>query len=338
MKKWILIVAALAVVLIMGACAMKETKKIAYTELINPVWPSGNDPWVVRREDSYYYCWSTGNGVYVRKIRDLRDMADEGGSLVWTPEEGTMWSRELWAPELHYIDGNWYIYVAADDGKNENHRMYVLKGTSQDPTAPFEFIGKITDPTDRWAIDGTVLRWKGELYFVWSGWEGTVDVGQQLYIAHMSGPTAIDSERVRISVPDRYWEQRGLPLQEGPVALTDEEKGTAIIVYSASGSWTDAYCLGKLTLTGDDPMDPGSWTKEKDPIFQSGANTYGPGHCSFVTAPDGQLWMLYHANLSAGTGWEGRSCRAQPVSWDGVTLELGDPAIPGEPIPLAVFE
>ena len=85
-----------------------------------------------------------------------------------------------------------------------------------------------------------------------------MDVGQQLYIAHMSGPTAIDSERVQISVPDRYWEQRGLPLQEGPVALTDEEKGTAILVYSASGSWTDAYCLGKLTLTGDDPMDPGS--------------------------------------------------------------------------------
>ena len=337
-KIWITVAALLILGTVLGVLFMKQDKKILYTELTNPVWPSGNDPWVVRKDDDYYYCWSTGSGVHVRAIRDLSDMADEGGSLVWAPEKGTMWSEELWAPELHYLDGSWYIYVAADGGRNEDHRMYVLKGTTQDPTDPFELVGKISAPTDRWAIDGTVLQWKGEMYFVWSGWEGTVDVGQQLYIAHMADPVTIDSERVQIAVPDRYWEQRGLPLMEGPVALTDEEKGTALIVYSASGSWTDGYCLGKLILTGEDPMDPAAWTKEKDPIFISGANSYGPGHCSFVTAPDGQLWMFYHANIHSGSGWSGRSCRAQPVQWDGVTLELGTPAIPGEPIPLAVFE
>lgn len=340
MKKriWILAGLLLMLVIFVGVFATKDTKKIIYTELINPVYPSGNDPWVVRREDDYYYCWSNDSGVHVRRIADLRNLADEGGSIVWVPEEGTMHSKELWAPELHYIGGHWYIYVAADDGHNKNHRMYVLKGTSQDPTEPFEFVGKLTDSTDRWAIDGTVMQWKGELYFIWSGWEGDVDVGQQLYIAHMADPVTIDSERVQISRPDLYWEQRGLPLQEGPAALTDEEKGSAIIVYSASGSWTDYYCLGQLTLTGDDPLDPQSWSKEREPIFSSGANTYGPGHCSFVTAPDGTLWMVYHANLNSGSGWDGRSCRAQPVFWDGETLDLGKPAVPGEPLPLAIFE
>jgi len=274
----------------------------------------------------------------VRQISDLADMADEGGSLVWAPEAGTMHSKELWAPELHYLQGHWYIYVAADDGRNENHRMYVLRGTTQDPTDPFEFVGKLSAPTDRWAIDGTVLQWRGELYFLWSGWEGDADVGQQLYIAHMADPVTIDSERVQIAAADRFWEQRGLPLLEGPVALTDEGKGTAIIVYSASGSWTDYYCLGKLTLTGADPMDPAAWTKSADPVFSSGAGCYGPGHCCFVTAPDESLWMIYHGNLHAGSGWDGRSCRAQPVFWDGVSLDLGKPAAPEEPIPLAVFD
>ena len=56
------------------------------------------------------------------------------------------------------------------------------------------------------------------------------------------------------------------------------------------------------------------------------------------STPDDTLWMIYHANIHFGSGWNGRSCRAQSVQWDGVTLELGTPAIPGEPIPLAVFE
>ena len=45
----------------------------------------------------------------------------------------------MWAPELHYINGRFYIYVAmAQNGDNASHRMYVLQGTSTtDPLRPF---------------------------------------------------------------------------------------------------------------------------------------------------------------------------------------------------------
>lgn len=341
MKKGSCILLIIALLLALAGCqsaGQEETQAVEYeyTELTNPVYYTANDPWVVRQDGNYYYCWSDG-GIKVRQIDNLDDIKTKGGSLVWSPEAGTMYSQELWAPELHYIDGEWYIYVAADDGENANHRMYVLKGTSQDPTEPFELVGKITDPTDRWAIDGTVMHCKGEMYFIWSGWEGEENVGQQLYIAHMSDPVTIDSERVQISAPTYDWETQGLPVQEGPVALTDEEKGTAIIVYSASGSWTDYYCLGQLTLTGDDPMDPACWTKSEQSVFSSTADTYAPGHCSFVEALDGQLWMVYHANIESFAGWGGRTCRAQPVSWDGVTLDLGTPAALDEALLLPVL-
>lgn len=315
----------------------EEQQAYRYVQMQNPVYHTANDPWVVRHEDELYYCWSE-DGIRVRRINDLTDIRAVDGQLVWKPEEGTMYSRDLWAPELHYIDGAWYIYVAADDGANENHRMYVLKGTTQDPTDPFELVGKITDPTDRWAIDGTVMRWRGELYFIWSGWKGYVDGGQQLYIAHMSDPMTIDSERVQLAMPTYRWEVQGMPLLEGPVALTDEEKGTAMIVYSASGSWTDDYCLGQLILTGTDPMDPKSWTKTAEPLLSKAEGTYGPGHCSFVEACDGQLWVIYHANEQSGSGWYGRSCRAQPVQWDGETLTIGAPVAPGETILVPVPE
>lgn len=336
-KRLILRACLLAVILIgTGVWFMANRENYEYRSIKNPIYYTGNDPWVVKHQGSYYYCWSD-SGIRVRKIDNLDDIKTVDGVQVWKPEKGTMHSEELWAPELHYIDGAWYVYVAACDGPNENHRMYVLKGTTQDPTDPFEFVGQVTDSTNRWAIDGTVMRRKGELYFIWSGWEGSVDVGQQLYIAHMSDPTTIDSERVQISAPSYSWEMTGLPIEEGPFALTSDEHDTAIIVFSASGSWTDDYCLGKLTLTGNDPMDPASWTKHETPIFSKEEGSYGPGHCSFVEADDGTTWMVYHCNTVSGSGWGGRTCRTQPIQWDGKTLELGKPVSTSEWLQLPVL-
>ena len=195
--------------------------------------------------------------------------------------------------------------------------MYVLKGTSQDPTAQFVMIGKISDSSDKWAIDGTVLQLNGELYFVWSGWEGDENVAQNIYIAHMSDPITIDSERVLLSSPEYSWEKVGTPyVNEGPAVLSKNDK--VFVVYSASGSWSNDYCLGMLTLNDKDtPLDSDSWTKSENPVFSKRNHVaYGPGHCSFTTAPDGSTWMVYHANLKKDTGWSGRSVWLQPIYWD----------------------
>ena len=308
-----------------------EKVMIEHVTVRNPLY-FGADPWVVRHNDKYYYCYGGGDGVFVRQIRSIKDVQTANGSKVYTAPVGTMYSQEYWAPELHYIQGEWYIYVAADDGNNDNHRMYVLKGTTQDPTDPFEMVGQITDSTNKWAIDGTVVTIQDELFFVWSGWEGDVNVAQNLYIAHMSNPWTIDSERVLISTPEYTWEQVGTPtVNEGPTALYHDDD--VFIVYSASGSWTDDYCLGLLTLVGEDPLDPASWVKETEPVFSKLPGVaYGPGHCSFATAADDSVWMIYHANVEQGTGWNGRSVWIGPVHFD----ENGKPLF-GEPSEEVVF-
>ena len=141
-------------------------------------------------------------------------------------------------------------------------------------------------------------------------------MAQNIYIAHMSDPCTIDSERTLISAPTRLWERVGTPyVNEGPTALYNGDR--AFIVYSASGSWTDSYCLGLLSLTGDDPLDAASWEKSATPVFrQLRGVCYGPGHCSFSTAVDGSIWMIYHGNLVSGTGWDGRSVWISPVTFD----------------------
>lgn len=311
-----------------------EEKKMTYT---NPIATTANDPYLIQHGDTYYYIYTGGTYLKVANVKDPTrlDYYDvTTAKTVYTAPEGTMWSKEYWAPELHYIQGEWYIYVAADDGLNDNHRMYVLKGTSQDPRDPFEMVGKITDPSDKWAIDGTVLQYKGELYHIWSGWAGDVNVQQNLYIAHMSDPCTIDSERVMLSYPSESWERKHYSINEGPQILIKGD--TVHIIYSASASWDDEYCLAALTYRPEqgDIMDPKAWIKT-GPLFSKAEQAYGPGHCSFIKSPDGtEDYIIYHANRISHTGWSGRSGRMQKFTWNGDMPVFGTPAMCGDKLPL----
>ncbi|MGM9636394.1 MAG: family 43 glycosylhydrolase [Eubacteriales bacterium] len=281
----------------------------------------GDDPYVINHDGYYYYCWSSG-GVMVAQISNLNNIVKDGGKQVFSASQNGFDS--VWAPELHYIDGNWYIYVAMCKGTSDNamHRMYCLKGTSQDPTDPFELVGQVTDPTNKWAIDGTVFKYHDELYTVWSGWQGDTDGIQNLYIAHMSNPWTIDSERVLISAPTT-WDgiTKNPSVNEGPCAIVCGD--TVYILYSGNGSWTDDYCIGYLSCSDGDLLNASSWKKYARALLTKSEQIYGPGHCSVTTADDGSYQLIYHANLVSGTGWSGRSVRVQKllVSENGIALE-----------------
>lgn len=300
----------------------------------NPVVGRGADPWVIRWQTNYFLCQSREDSVWVNRAPRLEAIGENHWQCVWHAPEGKAYSHEIWAPELHRLQGKWYIYVAADDGNNDHHRMYVLEGTSADPQASFTLKGKIATPTDRWAIDGTVLEMpEGKVYFIWAGWPGAENGVQNLYIAPMSNPWTISGERVCISQPDRAWEQRDFPhINEGPETLWHD--GHLFIIYSASGFWDDNYCLGQLTWTGGEVMNPRSWVKKPEPVFAHTSDVVGPGHCSFVKSPDGKEdWIVYHAHVGPGT--KRRDVRIQPFKWntDG-SPDFGAPISPSVKLPL----
>lgn len=281
----------------------------------NPVVARGADPWVIRWQTNYFLCQSRDNAIWVNRAARLEDIGVDNWKCVWRAPKGTNYSKQVWAPELHWLQDKWYVYVAADDGDNANHRMYVLEGTSADPQAPFTFKGKISSPDDHWAIDATVLEMPdGKLYFIWPGWPGNKDGVQNLYIAPMGNPWTISGERVLISHPEYDWENRDFPhINEGPETLW--HNGKLFIIYSASAFWNDNYCLGQLTWTGGDVMDPKSWVKKPEPIFTRTDEVFGPGHCSFVKSPDGKEdWIVYHAHTGPGT--DQRDIRIQRFTWN----------------------
>ena len=296
----------------------------AGTTFTNPLY-KGADPYVVRHDGWYFLCQAgPGGRIEVWRSRTLTRRGE--CRVVWTPPR-TGWNRaQIWAPELHLLDGRWHIYYAASNGRNANHRMGVLRATTDDPQGSYADAGQLytgddvtTGSDNRWAIDGTVLPLHGRLYFLWSGWADHRDV-QHLYIARMSDPCTISSNRVRLAPNDCHpWErvseqdfERGL--HEGPQVLV--RNGKVFLVYSCSASWQPTYKLGMLHMdAGADPMDARSWRKLNRPVFASTPDVFGVGHCCFTTSPDGaEDWLLYHAKRFRTDCWD-RVVRAQPFTW-----------------------
>ena len=290
------------------------------------------DPWVIEHDGAYYYCYSWDGGLNLIRSETLEGILDGTPVRVWTAPEGMEYSKELWAPELHIIDGKCYIYVACDDGHNHNHRMYVLSNGSSDPLAPYTMHGKIADSTNKWAIDGTVIQFEGKLYLCWSGWEGDENVAQNLYLAQMSDPFTICSERVLLSRPEYDWEKKGANgkpespfINEGPCAVV--HNGKLFLVYSAAGSWCNDYCLGMLRFKGGDVLNAANWEKLPAPVFARSETVKGPGHCS-ILVKDGEMasWLIYHAfDEDCKFGWNSAHAVAQPFTWSDDATTFGVP-------------
>ncbi|MHA4810070.1 family 43 glycosylhydrolase [Flavitalea flava] len=319
--------------------------------LVNPLLPSGPDPYSFYRNGYYYYTHTMGDRLVLWKTKNLADLKTASSRTIFVPPAGTAFSKDLWAPEVLFIDGKWYAYFAADDGDNKNHRLYVLENNAGDPMeGNWVFRGKISDVSDKWAIDGDVFRYKEKLYMLWSGWEGDRNGQQNIYIAKMKDPLTIEGPKTLISSPAFPWEKMGdihnshelsdsahIDVNEGPQALLHGDR--LFVVYSASACWTDTYALGLLTFTGgDDLLDVTKWKKSPEPVFrQSPENkVYATGHNSFFISPDGkENWILYHANSQPGQGCGNtRSPRAQPFTWnvDG-SPSFGSPVKEGVVLP-----
>lgn len=291
----------------------------------NPVW-DGADPWLVKQGGDYVYCLSANNSITVSRSKYMTKKGEM--KIIWrAPQTG--WNRScIWAPEIHFVDGHWYVYYAAGEAGPPfiHQRTGVLRSKTDDVFSDYEDMGMLytgdhpDDPESNiWAIDMTILEHKGILYAIWSGWLEQMDTdatSQHLYIQEMENPYTLKGKRILLSSPEESWETGGpLNLNEGPEILTHGDQ--VFIIYSCRESWLIEYRQGMLQLNNpnDDLLDPSNWTK-KGPVFQGNSAVYGVGHCSFVKSPDGtEDWIVYHSKKGTESGWD-RDVRMQPFTWN----------------------
>ncbi|PZP47385.1 MAG: glycosyl hydrolase family 43 [Pseudopedobacter saltans] len=321
-----LILKSIIILLAAGFLSPIEAQNVSKKKFKNPLLVSGPDPWVTQYNGIYYFMRTTGSNLQIIATTKMSELSASKPVTVWTPPDSGKYTKQLWAPELHRIEGKWYIYFTADDGNNHNHRMYVVENKDDSPmTKNWEFKGQVKDSTDKWAIDATVFSYKNKNYMVWSGWEGDENISQNLYIAALSNPWTISGKRILISHPEYDWEIQGSfsgspKVNEGPEILK-HSNGNVFLTYSASGCWTDDYALGLLSLKKNgDPLVASDWIKDRQPVFSKSIenSAYGPGHNSFFKSPDSnEDWIIYHANPKPGQGCANyRSVRMQKFTWN----------------------
>lgn len=307
----------LALALAIGVAAPAAAQTAA--TFTNPLLPSGPDPWITREGDIYYYMHTLGDRLEIRRTRDVSRLAEAERKVIWTPPKEGPNAQSIWAPELHRIDGKWYVYysAAASGHDDDDHRgVFVLENPSADPLKG-EWIDRGRVNTARPGIDGTTFAHRGRRYFVYSPYVGPDSV---LSIARMTNPWTLTGAEVTLARPDLPWErQGGRQILEGPEFLLGP-KGDLFLSYSASACWSDDYSLGLLSAPpGSDPMDAAAWTKSPRPVLAKSPanNVYATGHNGFFTSPDGrENWIIYHANTGAKQGCTPkRSPRIQRFGW-----------------------
>ena len=289
----------------------------------NPLVEQRADPYIYKHTDGYYYftgSYPLYDRIVLRRAKTIAGLKNaEEHTIWWKHEEGEM-GNHIWAPELHLIDGKWYIHFAAGQSDDEwAIRPYVLECADVDPIrGTWEEKGRINTNYQGFSLDATTFEHRGKRYLVWA----QNNPNSNLYIAEMESPWRIKGEQILITQPEYDWECNGFKVKEGAALI--KKNGKLFLTYS--GSATDHhYAMGVLIADeNSDLLNPQSWKKSSTPIFVTNeeAEEFGPGHNSFTIAEDGETDLLvYHARpykeIKGNSLYDhNRHASVQEVFWD----------------------
>lgn len=304
------------------------------------------DPYIVLGKDGYYYFTASYpmygakdkegyDRIVLRRSKTIDGLKTAEEKVVWDEKDSNISHRFIWAPEMHYIGGKWYLYYAAS-GSSSNVwgiNCHVLMCKGDDPyNDGWEEKGKFQAAsgdnvsfTD-FSLDMTYFECNGKSYVIWAQKVGL----SNLYMAEVDPkePWKAKTKAMLLTKPEFYWECVTIPVNEGPSVLIHD--GKVIVAYSASATGPE-YCIGYMYAdVNADLMNISSWTKQKTPALTSEdlIDEYGPGHNSFTTDENGNYIFVYHSRSKecyegkCGYGKEDplydpcRSARIRTVKWN----------------------
>lgn len=275
------------------------------TSYIKPLLEQRADPWVYKHTDGYYYFTASVpeyDRIELRRSLTIEGLNEAKAEVVWRKPAAGPLSANIWAPEIHFVAGSWYIYFAAARTTETkeglfDHRMYVLATDAANPLeGSWEEKGQLRTAWESFALDATSFEHNGTRYLVWAQKDLEIEGNSNLYISAMSNPWTLTGKQVMIATPEFAWEIIGFKVNEGAAVL--KRNGRIFISFSASATDFN-YCMGLLTAHEDaDLLNPGSWVKTTSPVLTTNESIglFGPGHNSFTVSEDGtQDILVFHA-------------------------------------------
>lgn len=273
------------------------------------------DPFVWRHGDSYYAV-GTGAREATGQIRgrifpvlqspDLRHWHHLGEALQ-PPDPGL--GDTFWAPAVAYFEGVFYLYYSVGHA-DRGHHLRVARSSS--PRGPYEDTGQpLLDPAAMpFAIDPHPFQDKDGSWYLFFARDfldcsGNIRAGTALAMRALTRMTQLEPTE-RVVLRARFDWQRfraGRPMYgalwdwhtlEGPCLVPHD--GHYYCLYSG-GCWeNETYGVDYAVadwVTGpyiDDGAEGGPRVLRTVPPYR-----LGPGHNSWISAPDGTEYLVYHA-------------------------------------------
>lgn len=290
----------------------------------NPFIMERADPYVIKHEDKYYFTASypafksAENGydrIILRESDTLLGLADAEEKEIWHAHESGIMARHIWAPEIHFIDGKWYIFFAAGEKDAVwNIRPFVLMCNGDPMKDEWTELGKMqaSDGDEvsfsSFSLDMTYFEHKDRHYLIWA--ESIGDSSLFMAEINPAEPNKLISKPILLTKPEYDWEKVVYRVNEGASVLKHGDK--IFVFFSASGTGSE-YCMGVLYADeNSNLMDKSGWTKVSFPVLQTSdlEGESGPGHNSFTIDDNGNTVIVYHSRPAShlegkcGTYWE----------------------------------
>ncbi|KEO74132.1 family 43 glycosylhydrolase [Anditalea andensis] len=316
----------------------------------NPFIEQRADPHVVKGSDGYYYFTAsypmigsddpTGyDRVILRKAERIEDLANAEEITIWHVDKSAISERWVWAPEIHEINGTWYvlfttsrpewgvwgirpIIIACNKGDRDPMKAenWETEGHYSEAVEGDEMAFK------HFSLDMTYFESNGTHYVSWA--EKPMLSNIMIASIDPDQPWKLTSKATLLSVPQYGWERKDNTwVNEGSAVI--KNGGKVFLAFSAS-TVDEAYSIGILHADADaDLLDVDSWAKIPYPLLSSDDldGQVGPGHNSFTIDEMDQPLIVYHSRTEgevSGPGDKGdgglfdpgRHARIRPVHFD----------------------
>ena len=306
----------------------------------NPVYGEDfPDPFVLKHA-GVFWAYATGYGADgncfpVMRSDDLVAWEPAGSAMAALAERPPC----MWAPEVWYEEGRFYLYYSAGNEEQMELRVAVAEA----PDGPCVDAG-VRLTSEEFAIDAHVFRDRDGakyLFYATDFLEHT-HIGTGVVVDRMRDPLSLEGAPRPVVRAQYEWQvydpkrdsKGGVCWHtvEGPFVL--ERDGRYAMMFSGGNWQNESYGVGFATT--DRVLADGEWSQYCDgaftrPVLTSAAGVRGPGHNSVVRGPDNrQLYCVYHY-------WpddlRGRVMAIDRLEWVGDRLVILGPTVAPQPAP-----
>jgi len=268
------------------------------------------DPFVIKHNGKYYMygsrgdnLWIEGGGFDVYISSDLENWSDP--IEIFAPPAGFWGDRQLWAPEVHEYNGEFYLFATFNS-------VIVKRGTAilkaKAPEGPFvpHSDGAIT-PSDWGCLDGTLHQENGKNYMVFCNeWTQVFDGTMCAVELSSDLKSPIGEPKLLFKASDASWAK---PITVPPDIMAIHPPGMDCYVtdgpcfYRAKNG--DLLMLWSSFTEGDNYVQAisrssdgtlfGNWTHESSLLYDNDG-----GHGMVFSTFDGKLMLTLHTPNTVG--------------------------------------